>query len=84
MTATAYGQSHIKCALRGLNYCECVSLLRQGCILAMRLNDVRNTYNRSSPVSASAVPDNWCQKWDVQRRGDGSKNATLGAAELIQ
>ena len=29
MTATAYGQSHINCALRGLNYRECVSLLRQ-------------------------------------------------------
>ena len=30
MTATAYGQSHIiNCALRGLDYRECVSLLRQ-------------------------------------------------------
>ena len=38
----------------------------------------------SSPVPASAVPDNWCQKWDVQRRDDGSKKATLGAAECLQ
>ena len=57
MTATAYGQSHINCTLRGLNYHECVSLLRQGCLLAMRINDVTNTYNRSSPVPASAIPD---------------------------
>ena len=31
----------------------------------------------SSPIPASAVHDNWCQKWDVQRRDDGSKKATL-------
>ena len=57
MTATAYGQSHINCALPRLNYRDCVSLL-QGCLLPMRLNDARKQHIQSFvSVPASAVPD---------------------------
>ena len=44
--------------MRCPNYRDCVSSV-QGCLLAMRINDVRNRINnRSSSVPASAVPDN--------------------------
>ena len=82
MTATAYGQSHINCALPGLNYRDCVSLL-QGCLLPMRLNDARKQHIQSFvSVPASAVPDNWCPKvgCTTQRRRN-SKKTTLGAAK---
>ena len=53
-----------------------------GLFLDMGLNGVGNRIQSfSSLVLASAVPDNWCQKWDLQRREDESKNTTLGAAK---
>ena len=38
-------------------------------------------FNRSCRVPASAVPDNWCQKWDVQRGNYERRKTTLGTAE---
>ena len=62
----------IVCSTRTPSYPD--SLLRQGCLLAMRINYMRFIdISCSSPVPASAVPDNWCQKWDVAVSGvDGS------------
>ena len=45
-----------------------------------KLRGIPSTISRSSLVTASAIPDNWCQKWDV-RREDASKKTTMGAAE---
>ena len=55
-------------------------MIRAGFGHCDEINDVRIYYIVFVSVPASAVPDNWCQKWDVQRREDESKKACHGSS----